>query len=372
MKVEEKGEKRARAIVSMGLVSREGDRYKIQALSLCGKQKFYEVWKDENGKVRCNCLEFEENFSENNKFHCEHILAVKYFVRETAEDATSVTKDSASATKEPVMKEKTEASKMEKTKEISDKEVNEMKAENEEKLERKEKREVIKQEAEQAEKPFEEEAKVIDINFPKKLQLLREEVDPSLIKQREGWRDGEGHTHYVDYVEWHTVADILDEKAPDWSHSIRDIRQIGNIVVVTVAITIDGITREGIGTGLADSEVGIKKAEHDALKRAAVKFGIARHLYYKDEKNTETETVRFPANPIAKSVGDLLTSKQLGMIRMLGREIGIDVDQECQAIFGCSLDELSKRAASAFITYLQDFQRKQTEQKAHENLRKAG
>ena len=38
------------------------------------------------------------------------------------------------------------------------------------------------------------------------------------------------------------------------------------------------ITREGIGTGPSDCEMGIKKAEHDALKRAAVKFGIAREL----------------------------------------------------------------------------------------------
>ena len=80
----------------------------------------------------------------------------------------------------------------------------------------------------------------------------------------------------VEYVEWHTVADILDEHAPNWTHSVKDIRPMGEIVTVTVAITIDGVTREWIGTGKAISETGIKKAEHDALKRAAVKFGIAR------------------------------------------------------------------------------------------------
>ena len=61
------------------------------------------------------------------------------------------------------------------------------------------------------------------------------------------------------------------------------------IVTVTVAITIDGITREGLGTGYADSEMGIKKAEHDALKRAAVKFGIARELYKKESDTIERE-----------------------------------------------------------------------------------
>src|SRR5262249_25498758 len=96
------------------------------------------------------------------------------------------------------------------------------------------------------------------------------------VKRREGWRDRNGQTHYVDYVEWHTVADLLDRLVPDWSHAVRGIVQIGDFVAVIAAITINGVTREGVGTGLAESETGIKKAEHDALKRAAVKFGIAR------------------------------------------------------------------------------------------------
>jgi hypothetical protein len=69
----------------------------------------------------------------------------------------------------------------------------------------------------------------------------------------------------------------------------RDIKQIGDIFTVTVAITIDNVTREGIGTGSAESELGIKKAEHDALKRAAVKFGIARELYKKESDVIERE-----------------------------------------------------------------------------------
>ena len=55
-----------------------------------------------------------------------------------------------------------------------------------------------------------------------------------------------------------------------------------------VAITIDGVTREGVGTGTADNETGIKKAEHDALKRAAIKFGIARELYQRESESSST------------------------------------------------------------------------------------
>ncbi len=67
------------------------------------------------------------------------------------------------------------------------------------------------------------------LNFTSTLKELRKNVDPNLIKQREGWRDRNGNTHYVDYVEWHTVADILDETAPSWSHAIRYIKQIVDI-----------------------------------------------------------------------------------------------------------------------------------------------
>ena len=41
----------------------------------------------------------------------------------------------------------------------------------------------------------------------------------NLVRQREGWRDRNGNIQMVDYVEWHTVADIFDETAPNWTQS---------------------------------------------------------------------------------------------------------------------------------------------------------
>ena len=124
-------------------------------------------------------------------------------------------------------------------------------------------------------------------SFSTTLRELRENLEPAMLRQRTGWRSKDGSPRTVEYVEWHTVADILDTTAPDWGHSVKDIRTIGETAIVTVAITIGGITREGIGTGSAKSEIGIKKAEHDALKRAAVKFGIARDLYKNEERSRE-------------------------------------------------------------------------------------
>ena len=217
------------------------------------------------------------------------------------------------------------------------------------------------------------------LNFTTTLKELRKNVDPNLVKQREGWRDRNGNTHYVDYVEWHTVADILDQHAPNWSHTVKDIRQIGDIFTVTVAITIDGVTREGIGTGTADSELGIKKAEHDALKRAAVKFGIARDLYKRETEVIErdgavpspTNDGGYPSNPIAKSLSDLVTAKQLGMIRALARELSIDPDEECTTVMNCKTDELSRKAASSLIQHLQDMQKGQASE-SNFPMRRAG
>lgn len=194
-----------------------------------------------------------------------------------------------------------------------------------------------------------------DSNFQLVLKKLSAPIPIALIKQREGWGGRDGLTHFVDYIEWHTVADLLDHIAPQWSHAVRSITPIGSLVAVTASITINGITREGIGTGPSDSEMGIKKAEHDALKRAAVKFGIARELYRRDTEGDESPTEHLPQqprDPLAKTLADLITPKQLVAIRAIAHAQGLQAEQECQKIYNCQLEELSRQAASALIDQL--------------------
>ncbi|HEV7842139.1 MAG TPA: SWIM zinc finger family protein, partial [Pyrinomonadaceae bacterium] len=69
-------DKRAQGIAAMGLVTRENDRFRVLTPTLRGRKQSYEVWRDETGKVRCSCLEFEEHVSTDQGFRCEHILAV--------------------------------------------------------------------------------------------------------------------------------------------------------------------------------------------------------------------------------------------------------------------------------------------------------
>lgn len=384
----DKREKRAMSIAAMGLVNREGNKFTVSTPSLRGKQTSYEVWRDKQGKIRCNCLEFEEMAVEDTGFRCEHILAVKFaLAQKTSEPATKQKVVTTTETESDKSKSGEQKENETLVEESANGQAETVKAEDSSLTDTQ--GEIIMNTQNLQDTTFitAEEAEMIETrnnvvsgNFSNTLRNLHQNINPELVKQRDGWKDRNGNVHKIDYVEWHTVADILDEKAPNWTHTVKDIKQFGNIITVTVAITIDGITREGLGTGYADSEMGIKKAEHDALKRAAVKFGIARELYKKESEAIEREGVvpppsnndgGFPANPVATSLMDLVTAKQLGMIRAISREMGIEADEECQTVLSCKTDELSKKAASAFIQHLQDLQRQQ-EIALNQPLRKVG
>ena len=406
-------DKRAQGIAAMGLVNREGDRFRVTTPTLRGRRASYEVWRDEAGQVRCTCLEFEEQSATDPRYRCEHILAVKHAVlnknteaaakqpapsKTSAPQAQGATPDSRTAegpdtNTQPASEKHGEAAASVKAARKTPRFVREQNehpevsndgriavAETQERslADNEETEEFEMNRKATAQKPADEQefitaeeyeeqsvASVVPLSFAKTLSTLKQPVDPRLIKTREGWRDRNGNQHMVEYVEWHTVADILDRVAPTWSHSVRGIVQIGDMVAVTAAITIDGVTREGVGTGTADNETGIKKAEHDALKRAAIKFGIARELYQRESEIIESSGAGpqpgdFPKDPLAKSMADLVTPKQLGMIRALAREAGVDPDEESQSVMRVGTEELSKRAASSFIDHLKGLGREQT------------
>jgi hypothetical protein len=318
----EKREKRAMSISSMGLVNRVGSRFQISTPSLRGKQNNYEVWRDNSGKICCNCLEFGENTVDNAAFRCEHILAVKYAL--ATQNSEAVTKQRKIVNTPP-----------------TDNKNNKMKNFSEES-------EIIKRSS-----------NIVPMNFVSTLRNSRQNIDAVLSVKSEST---ENATNF-DYIEWHVVADILDKNSPSWSHIVKDVKQIGGLLSVVVAITIDGVTREGLGTVLADSETEIKKAEREAFNQAALKFKIVRDFCKKTSNEIpnppKTDAVLFPANPIAKSLSDLVTAKQLGMIRTISREVGIDADEECKKVLFCKTDELSKKAASSFITHIKTLENQQ-------------
>src|SRR5215471_5353385 len=174
---------------------------------------------------------------------------------------------------------------------------------------------------------------VEDQDFSAILASLSEPLPENVIKQRVGWIDTTGEERWIDYIDWHTAADILDSVCPDWSHEVRDITLIGDMVAVTVALTIKGVTRCGIGVDSALDERGIKGAEHDALKRAAVKFGLARSLYRGAKKKAagatgEKKSQSQGPDPSPTAGSDTVTDKQLAAIYAIAKAKQLDAQLE--------------------------------------------
>jgi hypothetical protein len=303
---------RAKAIAAMGLVERDYDGFNVVSPGL--KKETYRIWRDEENHVRCNCPEFEDMIEREPRFRCEHIIAVKFHLNPPGEEQTS-DQEQEIITEEFVPETVT-----------------------------------INREVESE----------ISSSFAGILDSLSRAITPDKIKHRVAWKDRAGRDREVDYVEWHTVADLLDQIYPEWSHQVNNIQQIGDMVAITASITIHGVTRQGVGTGSVYDEKGIKKAEHDALKRAAVKFGIARDLYRReDEMNivndgdeVGTGQKSFPSEPVAKTMADLVTPKQLVAIRAIAHAQRVNSEVECVKLMGCRPEELTRRAASAFIDHL--------------------
>src|ERR1051325_8649241 len=164
------------------------------------------------------------------------------------------------------------------------------------------------------------------------LAALSEPLPESVIRQRVGWTDSSGEERWVDYIDWHTAADILDQACPDWSHEVRDITVIGELVAVTAAITIKGVTRCGVGVDSASDERGIKGAEHDALKRAAVKFGLARELYSRGQKKKKTTSAATNRQKAPRE-NDEVTEKQLSAIYAIAKAKSLDDQLQSIALF---------------------------------------
>ena len=80
----------------------------------------------------------------------------------------------------------------------------------------------------------------------------------------------------VGYIDARDVAARLDSVGVTWSDSYT-VLQMASTWIVECRLTVDGITRTDVGTG--DGEESAKSAYSDALKRAAVKFGVGRYLY---------------------------------------------------------------------------------------------
>lgn len=155
------------------------------------------------------------------------------------------------------------------------------------------------------------------------------------------------------------VFAILDSKSPNWNCEVIDMRNIGKMVLLTAAITIDGVKRHGIGTAADCTEVEILRAEQSALVCAAKKFDFVRDALAYGLSQSNRKSNNIPSNPIAQSLFDMITSKQISIIKSTATALTVDAERECQKLMHCSVGELSRKAAAYLIDYLEAIQNEQ-------------
>jgi hypothetical protein len=114
------------------------------------------------------------------------------------------------------------------------------------------------------------------------LEMLSKPFDPREVEVKvQAVNRDRTRAQVVAYVDARTVLDRLDEAVgpTGWSDKYEVLfnefdEQDRRLVEVKCTLTILGVSKEDVGEG--DS---LKAAFSDALKRAAVKFGVGRYLY---------------------------------------------------------------------------------------------
>src|SRR5215208_7249514 len=76
---------RAKTIAAMGMVERDYEGFNVVSPGV--KKETFRVWRDESGRIRCSCPEFENRSEQESRFRCEHIFAVKFHL-EPPDEAT--------------------------------------------------------------------------------------------------------------------------------------------------------------------------------------------------------------------------------------------------------------------------------------------
>ena len=85
------------------------------------------------------------------------------------------------------------------------------------------------------------------------------------------------------YIPWQKSRDRLSEVCPNWECAYSDPLICGDLTVIRCRLTIEGVTREGVGNSEAYPDKKrygspIELARADAFKEAAEQFGIGAYI----------------------------------------------------------------------------------------------
>lgn len=168
----------------------------------------------------------------------------------------------------------------------------------------------------------------------------------------------------VPYVDARLVAERLDEAVglANWQDTYTVLP--GGEVVCRLSVRLGGewVAKEDVGGQSEQPDEGdrMKAAFSDALKRAAVKFGVGRYLYrlrpqWCDYDPAKRQFVRPPQLPADALPTPPLSDAQVKVLAGLIRESEADITAFC-AYFGAS--ELSEVPAARFAEAAELLRRK--------------
>lgn len=208
------------------------------------------------------------------------------------------------------------------------------------------------------------------------------------------------------YIPWYHVRSILDEHAPGWNlQAIRENVLHGRephedklqVVVRLSIVDSNGaeVSRDGVGLAYF-KEYSFQRKEYVevsygdvssnafsmAFKRAAALFGIGAYLYDKDRREQQSPPPRqavanqqaraataaaappqqgkkfdnefkgFPANPVWQNEKDKLSPAQRSAIFSIADNYSLDAEILCRENMNCEVDDLTRAAASALISFM--------------------
>ena len=120
-------------------------------------------------------------------------------------------------------------------------------------------------------------------------QKLREPFPPEMVGKLP-----KGSTQ-LDYVGHAAVTDRLLQVDPEWSwepfaldaDGCPVIRERGKDLELWIRLTIAGVTKPGVGTVSASAFDASKQLVSDALRNAAMRFGVALDLWAKEDLHAQ-------------------------------------------------------------------------------------
>jgi hypothetical protein len=207
---------------------------------------------------------------------------------------------------------------------------------------------------------------------------LNKPVPEELIREY----DKTGGGVWLDYVNVTDLKDIMDARAGIWEVSIPSkchhatLNEYHVIVRVTIHAKDRSITHEMNGiekTPVRGPGDAFSNAFAMGFRRCLETHGLSRELWRKALQESKGEAERpsqkqqssnnrsseKPKDGEAKSMADLVTPKQLGMLRSMARERSLEADAIAQKHYKINADGLSKKAASWIIDQLKNVEIKQ-------------